>query len=345
MSTSKIVTIGAVALFGAIAALGFFKKNQKKTDVVFDTKNSKVQEIVIEEKIKPVIEEKKVEKTKVVKQESKKQIKKAVAKEVKDADENLPDANLIDRLFATDSSRLPIVDTVTYTSRAPWMQGRPAWIADYASHYSTTRHFIARSLNKKADYLTQKIAQGDRFNVLRDDKNIKFHLVIDINRSKLWFYYFDVDTNERVLLKTYKVGLGRKESKRESGSLTPKGKYTLGSKVAIYKPNTMGYFQDNKIEMIKIFGTRWIPFDQEVENCTESAKGLGIHGAPWVETATGEFVEDRSKIGKLDSDGCIRLFAEDIEEIFSIVISRDTTIDLVEDFHDAKLPGVEKIIK
>jgi len=345
LSTSKIVTIGAVALFGVIAALGVFKKNQKKTDVVFDTRNSKVQEVVIEERLKPIHEVKKVEKTKVVKQESKKQIKKVASKEAKVVEENLPDADLIDRLFATDSSRLPIVDTVTYTSRAPWMQGRPAWIADYASHYSTTRHFIARSLNKKADYFTQKIAQGDRFNVLRDDKNIKFHLVIDINRSKLWFYYFDEDTNERALLKTYNVGLGRKETKRESGFLTPKGKYTLGSKVAIYKPNTMGYFQDNKIEMIKVFGTRWIPFDQEVENCTEAAKGLGIHGAPWVESPAGELVEDRSKIGKQDSDGCIRLFSEDIEEIFSIVISRPTTIELVDDFHDAKLPGLEKIIK
>jgi len=345
LSTSKIVTIGAVVLFGVIAALGVFKKNKKKTDVVFDTKSSKVQEVVIEEKKEPIQEVKKVEKQNVVKTKSTKSNKKVASKETKDIDENLPVADVIDRLFATDSSRLPIVDTVTYTSRAPWMQGRPAWIADYASHYSTSRHFIARSLNRKADYFTQKVAQGDRFNVLRNDKNIKFHLVIDINRSKLWFYYLDEDANERVLLKTYNVGLGRKDSKRESGSLTPKGKYTLGSKVAIYKPNTMGYFQDNKIEMIRVFGTRWIPFDKEIENCTETAKGLGIHGAPWVASPTGELVEDRSKIGKQDSDGCIRLFAEDIEEIFSIVISRPTTIELVDDFHDARLPGVEKIIK
>jgi len=345
LSTSKIVSIGAVALFGVIAALGLFKKNQKKTDIVFDAKENKVQEIVIEEKIKPVVEEKKVEKTEVVKNKNKKNSKKVDSKTDIKEDENLPDVDIIDRLFSTDSSRLPIVETVTYTSRVPWMQGRPAWIADYASHYSTTRHFIARSLNKKPDYFTQKISQGDRFNVLRADKNLKFHLVIDINKSKLWFYYFDEDTNERVLLKTYKVGLGRKDSKRASGSLTPKGKYTLGSKVAIYKPNTLGYFQDNKIEMIKVFGTRWIPFDQEIENCTENAKGLGIHGAPWIETVAKELVEDRSKIGKFDSDGCIRLFSEDIEEIFSIIISRPTIIELVDNFHDAKLPGVEKIIK
>ncbi|EKE04633.1 MAG: hypothetical protein ACD_20C00037G0001 [uncultured bacterium] len=258
------------------------------------------------------------------------------------SNENLPDANLIDRLFATDSSRLPIVETVVYNSRVPWQKGRPAWIADYAAHYSTTRHFIARSLNRKADYFTQKISPGDRFNVLKEGKNISFYLLIDINRSKLWFYYLDIDANERTLVKTYNVGLGRKDQKHSSGCLTPVGKYSLGSKVAIYKPNILGYFQDKKIEMIKIFGTRWIPFEEELSNCSESAKGLGIHGAPWIPSAGGELLEDRSKIGKYDSDGCIRLFSEDIEEVFAVIISRPTVIELVKDFHDAKLPGIEK---
>lgn len=256
--------------------------------------------------------------------------------------ENLPESNIIDRLFATDSSRLPIVETVVYNSRVPWQKGRPAWIADYAAHYSTTRHFIARSLNKKADYFTQKVSTGDRFNVLKEGKNISFYLLIDLNRSKLWFYYLDNDTNERTLLKTYKVGLGRKDSKHPSGTLTPAGKYSLGGKVAIYKPKILGYFQDKKIEMIKVFGTRWIPFEQEIANCSEASKGLGIHGAPWINSVNGELAEDRSKVGKFDSDGCVRLYSEDIEEIFAIVISRPAIIELVKDFHDAKLPGIEK---
>ena len=255
----------------------------------------------------------------------------------------LPDADRIRQLFATDSSKLPIVETVSYTSRVPWIQGRPAWIADYASHYGTSRHFIARSLNKKADYLTQKISPGDRFNVFKKDKNIQFHLVADLSRCKLWFYYIDVDSNERVLLKTYPIGIGRPDPKRKSGSLTPTGKYSFGDKVVIYKPGNLGYFQDQQIEMIRVFGTRWIPFGQEIEGCTEPAKGLGLHGAPWTEDPeTHVWTEDKSKIGKCDSDGCIRLSAEDIEEIFSIVITKPTTIELVKDFRDAKLPGVEK---
>jgi len=356
LSYSKIVIIGAIILFGTIGAISFFKSKPNK-EIVFDTKKNKVQEVKIFNKNEPK-ELPKKDVAKEVKKEDKNIAQNTTenekieivkkenltndSKQISDSDNQLPDADIIDRLFALDSTKLPIVETINYTSRVPWLKGRNAWIADYAAHYSTTRHFIARSLNRKPDYFTQKIGFGDRFNVLKAEKNISFHLLIDINRSKLWFYYLDNDANERTLLKTYKVGLGRKESNRASGSLTPVGKYLLGSKVAIYRPNTMGYFQDKKIEMIKVFGTRWIPFDKEVENCSESSKGLGLHGAPWKEGLNQDIVEDRSKIGKYESDGCIRLFSEDIEEIFSIIISRPTVVEIVKDFHDAKLPGIEK---
>jgi lipoprotein-anchoring transpeptidase ErfK/SrfK len=340
LSISKIVSISVIALFGVIAALGLLKKS-KKNDPVLDASKPLAQEVSIEKVEKKVVQEKPKIKDKTIVKTAKKEKEQNIVK----VDENdLPQADIINRLFVTDSTKLPIVETISYTSRVPWLNGKQAWIADYASHYSTTRHFIARSLNKKLDYFTQKVSYGDRFNVLRDDINLKFHLVIDVNKSKLWFYYVDIDKNERVLLKTYDVGLGRKDDKKESGLLTPLGKYSLGSKVAIYKPKVMGYFQDNKIEMIKVFGTRWIPFDQELANCTETSKGLGIHGAPWIEK-NNEFQEDRSKIGAYDSDGCIRLFSEDIEELFAIIISRPTEIELVKDFHDIKFKEDIKLIK
>ena len=255
----------------------------------------------------------------------------------------LPDVDRIQQLFAHDSSKLPIVETVSYTSRVPWLKGRPAWIADYASHFETSRHFIARSLNKKLDYYSQKVGPGDKFNVFKKDKNVKFHMLIDLSRNKMWLYYLDLDAGERVLLKTYRVGVGRKDAQRKSGYLTPTGKYELGEKIAIYKPGTMGFFQDEKTEMVRVFGTRWIPFEKEIEGCTESAKGLGLHGAPWIlDPQSGQMVEDKSKIGKYDSDGCIRLSQEDIEEIFAIVITKPTTVELVRDYAQAKLPGVEK---
>lgn len=253
-----------------------------------------------------------------------------------------PEVDRIDMLFTLRGDKLPIVETVSFTSRVPWMKDRPAWIADYASHFQTSRHFIARSLNGKPDYFSQKVSPGDRFNVFRSDKEIRFHLLVDLSQSRLWLYYFDVDTQERVLLKTYRVGLGKPDSTSASGYRTPLGRYQLGEKVAIYKPGIFGFFQDEKIEMIRVFGTRWLPFGQEIEGCTAPAKGYGLHGTPWEEGVNGELVEDVSKIGKYESDGCIRLKASDIEEIFAIVITKPTTVEIVKDFKDAKLPGHER---
>lgn len=235
----------------------------------------------------------------------------------------------IGELFSLGSNKLPIVETIAYTSRVPWLKDRPAWIADYAAHYHTSRHFIARSLNKKADYISQKVGPGDRFNVFRKDCNIAFHLLLDLSKKTMRFSYVDLDTQERVLLKTYRVGVGRVDTAKTSGHLTPIGTYALGEKVAIYKPGIFGTFQDQKTELIRVFGTRWIPFEKEVAGCSEPARGFGIHGAPWVEGEGGALVEDRSRIGSCDSDGCVRLAQEDMEELFAIVLTKPTSIEIV----------------
>ena len=90
---------------------------------------------------------------------------------------SLPEADRIEELFNKQDPRLPIVETIIYKSRVPWQKGRPAWLSDYASHYETSRHFIARSLNGSPDYLKQDLAEGNRFNVLRLDKEINFYLL------------------------------------------------------------------------------------------------------------------------------------------------------------------------
>jgi len=255
---------------------------------------------------------------------------------------DFPNIDRIIQLFSTGSAKLPIVETITYQSSVPWLKGRPAWIADYAVYYGTSRHFIARSLNGKPDYFSQKVADGSRFNVFKKEKRVQFWLLVDVSRCKMGFYYLDQDTNERVLLKTYQVGLGRLDSQKPSGTLTPLGRYSLGSRVAIYKPGVEGFHQDQKIEMIRVFGTRWLPFEEELERVSAPAKGYGIQGAPWVpEPKKGQLLENRDVLGKYDSDGCIRLSSEDIEELFSIVITKPTYIEIVRDFHEARLPGIE----
>jgi lipoprotein-anchoring transpeptidase ErfK/SrfK len=256
---------------------------------------------------------------------------------------SLPNANRIEELFNKTGALLPIVETITYKSRVAWQKGRPAWLSDYASHYKTSRHFIARSLNGNVDYFKQDVADGDRFNVFKEGKNISFYLLVDSSRCKMWFYSLDNDTKERILLKRYDVGLGRKDDARTSGSLTPIGKYSLGNKIAIYKPTMTGHHNGQKVEMIRVFGTRWIPFDKEIGATTTPAKGFGIHGVPWINgSGPGGLVEDKSGIGKYQSDGCIRMATSDVEELFAIVITKPTTVDIVADYFDAELPGKEK---
>lgn len=257
------------------------------------------------------------------------------------ASSHLPEANRVDELFNPYGLKLPIVETIQYSSRVPWLVGRSAWIADYSAHYDTSKHFIARSLSGgDPNYFRHEVNQGDRFNVLRKDKPFEFYLLVDLSRSKLWFYCLEKDRNVRTLIKTYQVGLGRLDKSSPSGSLTPMGRYSLGSRVAVYKPGMMGIFRRNNVEMMQIFGTRWIPFEKEMGAVSAPAKGYGIHGLPWDETASG-LVENLSSLGGYESDGCIRLKKDDIEELFSIIITRPTTIEIVRDFEDAELPGIE----
>ena len=324
MSAPKVFLLTAVAAFSLIGVFAVVKKNKsspgstnsapkKEQKVAASPSSSKNSKKVLESKQAP-----------------------------KGSLSEFPNIDRMYQLFTTGSSKLPIVETVSYSSTVPWLKGRPAWIADYAAYYGTSRHFIARSLHGKADYFNQTVSSGRKFNVFRKDKKIQFHLLIDVTQCKMGLYYHDLDTKERVLLKTYSVGLGRLDTHKSSGSLTPLGTYSLGDKIAIYTPGVTSYFQDQKTEMIRVFGTRWIPFGQAIDGASEPAKGYGIQGAPWiVEQETGKLIENKECIGRYESDGCIRLCQEDIEEPFSIVITKPAFVHIVKDFREAGLPGTE----
>ncbi len=327
MSISKATRlVVSIAVFGALAFIAIQKVAAKKTPK---------EEVVVH--TLPPLKKEPFPATELV------QLPKFQAQDQREEGNSSAEFPSVDRmkeLFSVTGYKLPIVETITYKSRVDWLKGRPAWIADYASHYATSRHFIARSLNGNLDYFTQKVSPLSRFNVFRLDKDIQFYLLVDVSLCKMALYYFDVGTKERVLLKTYTVGLGRKDPRSPSGCLTPMGTYSLGSKIAIYKPGILGYFLDQQVEMIRVFGTRWIPFEQEFGECTAPAKGYGIHGAPFQEDR-GELVENLSCLGMYEGDGCVRLSSKDIEEIFSIVITRPAFLVIVNDFRQAKLPGME----
>lgn len=333
MSFPKLLGITAILLFGSVGIAAFFK-GCKSTSLDRKVLTGPV-EIELGREVK-VVKPKLVPQPKAVSDP----VPAAKAAAPKQAPEALPEANRIAELFNREGAKLPIVETIVYSSRVSWLQGRPAWLADYARHYRTSRHFIARSLNGKPDYLKQEVMEGDRFNILKPDKKIQFYLLVDLSRCKMLFYYDDLDAQERVLLKTYQVGIGRVDGSRASGFRTPLGKYSLGNKVATYQAGSMGHYHGETIEMISVFGTRWIPFDKEISGCTAPAKGLGLHGVPWVHSASGERTQDFSSLGKYQSDGCIRLASQDIEELYAIIISRPSIIEIVKDFYET--PKINK---
>lgn len=249
----------------------------------------------------------------------------------------LPDADNVGLLFQKHSP-LPIVETVQYKSQPAWKKSRAAWLVDYASHYKTHLHFIARSLNGKPDYTPKAAREGDSFTVLSQKENFHFYLLVDLARCKMWFYYVRPDQKERFLIKTYRVGLGRIDQSKASGCLTPTGIYRLGSRVAVFQPKMMGNHKGQKVELMRVFGTRWIPFEKEIEDCSEPAKSYGIHGTPWnLEAGNEKLSDNASSIGRYDSDGCIRLSTADIEELFSIIATHDTVVEIVSDYSKAKL--------
>jgi len=254
----------------------------------------------------------------------------------------LPDEDRVQLLFQKESP-LPIVKTISYKSRVSWKSGRSAWLVDYASHYKTHLHFIARSLNGRPDYNPKAASEGERFNVLTSDRPFHFYLVIDISRCKLWLYSVLDDTQERTLLKTYRCGLGRINNQKQSGCLTPIGKYSLGNRIAIFQPKMMGNHKGKRVELITVFGTRWIPFEKEIAGCSEPAKGFGIHGTPWHQGEDGKLSDNTASVGRHESDGCIRLRQPDIEELFAIISTHKTIVEIVPDFLKIKLPGNEKI--
>lgn len=333
MSFPKLVGFVAIVLFGVIALAALFKGESQETEIVVTG---------IEEAVEVDLDYDVVDASGDAYAPALEEATFPALAPAAPSDEGLPDGDRISELFNTRGPRLPFVETITYKSRVDWQKGRPAWICDYATHYKTSRHFIARSLNRKPDYFKENVANGDRFNVFKKDKDLSFYLVVDTSRCKMWFYSYEADTNERTLLKTYNVGLGRLDSSEVSGLLTPLGRFTLGEKVAVYKPKKMGIFNGEKTEMVRVFGTRWIPFDKEYDDATDVAKGYGIHGVPWILNQHGDFVAEEDSIGKYESDGCVRLSTDDMEEIFAIVITKPTTIELVRDFSEAHLPGVEK---
>ena len=113
-----------------------------------------------------------------------------------------------------------------------------------------------------------------------------YSVIIDKSENALKLF------SDKELLKTYPVATGR------VGHPTPIGSFTIVNKLvnptwykagAVVAPDS----PDN------ILGSRWLGF---------SLPGYGIHGTTLPET-----------IGKAASEGCVRMYNKDVEELFSVV--------------------------
>jgi len=136
-----------------------------------------------------------------------------------------------------------------------------------------------------------------------DPRRIRVGLSLKIPQVR---FSFDIGTEDRLahlkhnglIVKQYPLGVGKPESP------TPIGNF----KVILKEVNPTWYSPDGIIPPNapnNQLGTRWIGF----ENADTIGRGFGIHGT----------IEPES-IGKAESSGCIRMYNEDVEELFDLLI-------------------------
>jgi len=239
-------------------------------------------------------------------------------------------------LFLRGSS-CPIVETVRYKSHVPWKPHRPAWLIDYAYHHKTPLEFLYRSMYDGEDKIPSSVADGVQFNVYRDNVDFRFHLVASLSSCRMRMYYVLLKEKKVVFLKSYPICVGRKSEQAASGTLTPLGLFQLGPRVAVFKPHMMGSHKGKRVELMQIFGSHWIPFEKEIAGCSVPAKGYGIHGTPMVRNSRGDIEEQINTLGGYHSDGCIRLSGKEMKELFSVISTRKTYVEIVPSFQQSRL--------
>ncbi|MED4530629.1 L,D-transpeptidase [Metabacillus fastidiosus] len=112
------------------------------------------------------------------------------------------------------------------------------------------------------------------------------YIIINKQINELAF----IDDGE--ILKTYKIATGK------TAQLTPEGEFNITIKAVnpyYRKKNIPGGSPENPL------GTRWIGFDAE----NTEGRIFGIHGT-----------NNESSIGGYVTQGCVRMFNEEVEELF-----------------------------
>ena len=155
---------------------------------------------------------------------------------------------------------------------------------------------------KKYHTTIELIQKANRLSsdLIRPDMKLKiskatYSILVDKSKNELYLY------GDKELLKTYPVATGK-------GDLTPIGTFIIEVKLenpvwykagAVFPPDS----PDN------ILGTRWMGF---------SLRSYGIHGTTLPET-----------IGTDATEGCVRMYNHDVEELYTIV-PLNATVTVVE---------------
>ena len=173
-------------------------------------------------------------------------------------------------------------------------------LSKIAKKYNTTVSLI-KSLNNKD---TDIIRVGERllvFNGKNNENKDTFSIYVSKSKNTL-----DLLVNDK-LFKRYPVGTGK-------FGKTPEVDFFVYDKIE-EPPWTRP--SDNKIveygDPENVLGTRWFAL-KSPEN--KELIGFGIHGT-W----------ERDSIGHQSSDGCVRMFNEDVEELFDL-IPRNTKVTI-----------------
>ncbi|MFL2859123.1 MAG: L,D-transpeptidase family protein [Pontiellaceae bacterium] len=167
-----------------------------------------------------------------------------------------------------------------------------------AKKYNTTIALIKTLNNRKTD----TIRVGERlliFNGININKENSFKVIVSKENNTL-----DIFLNNQ-LFKRYSVGTGK-------FGKTPEVTFIIYDKIT--EPPWTRPADNLKIEYgdpENVLGTRWMALKALKH---PQLKGFGIHGT-W----------DRDSIGSQSSDGCIRMFNEEVEELFDL-LPRNTVV-------------------
>ena len=154
--------------------------------------------------------------------------------------------------------------------------------------YSTTLEAMQRSNNLPLTSSTIRLGQS--LTVYKGEWRIR------ISKSKFRLYLY----NKENLFKVYQIATGK-------GNKTPEGNFVISAKIKEPEWTNKGIkhpFGDPK----NVLGTRWMKLRAAATNPNKHLTGYGIHGT-W----------QPDSLGKMASNGCIRMTNKDVEELFAVI--------------------------